>query len=337
MSGREPSEPVSSTLQPSENSPRDPTLYRRLAQRMGGDHLDRRLQLQARRGVKLYTIGGYALLPPRNAQRVHALLKLFFRSTGILRRGQLNCLDYRLEQVRLHLQGLPAAFQGFRILQLSDLHADGIPDAGVMLSSLLQSIDCDLCVITGDYRFDTHSEYLAAMTNTAKIVSAVRSNFGVVGVLGNHDDIEFVPELENMGVRLLLNESMRIEKDGHSLLLAGVDDPHMYKCHDLDKALSTRRAQETTLLLAHTPEIYTQAEQAGVEYLLCGHTHGGQVCLPRNIPIISNAASPRRYSRGLWRYRDMWGYTSRGTGSSGLAVRYCCPPEITLHILNLRS
>ena len=337
MSGLDSYGRTPSSFQSTDRLSVDPSLYRRLAQRIGRDHLDRRLQIQARSGVKLYTIGGYALLPLRNAQRFHALLKLFFRSTGLFRRGQVNCLDYRLEQVRLHLQGLPAAFQGFRILQLSDLHADGIPDAGVMLTSLLQSMDCDLCVITGDYRFDTHSEYLAAMTTTAKIVAAVRSKFGVVGVLGNHDDVAFVPELENMGLRVLLNESIRIEKDGQSLLLAGVDDPHMYKCHDLDKALSARRDRETALLLAHTPEIYAQAERAGIEYLLCGHTHGGQVCLPWNIPIISNASSPRRYCRGLWRYRGMWGYTSRGTGSSGLAVRYCCPPEITLHILNLRS
>ncbi len=271
---------------------------------------------------------------PHNAKRFHALLKLFFQSCGVFRKGQKNCLDYRLERVRVQLENLPPAFQGFRILQLSDLHADGMVDAGLNLRNRLKGISCDICVITGDFRFDTHSEYLSAMTISKNIVSEMQAQYGVVGVLGNHDFIEFVPELEAAGIQMLLNESIRIEKHGQSLFLAGIDDYHMYKCHDLDKALSGRKKHETSLLLSHTPEIYFQAEKAGIDYCLCGHTHGGQICLPWRIPIISNASCPRRYASGSWRYKKMRGYTSRGTGSSGLAVRYCCPPEITLHILS---
>ncbi|MCF8038873.1 MAG: metallophosphoesterase [Desulfohalobiaceae bacterium] len=312
----------------------DQSDYQRIETRLGKDHLEKRLQNQVRRAAKLYTIGGLSFFHPKNAKRFHLLLKLFFQALGVFRRGQMNCLDYRPEEVPVALKRLPGAFREFRVLQLSDLHADGIPDTGVRLRNLLQGIECDLCVITGDFRFDTYSEYLAAMTTTKNIVSAVKATHGIFGVLGNHDYIEFVPELEKAGIQLLLNESIRIEKGGRSLLLAGVDDPHMYRLHDLKKALHDRRNGEISLLLSHTPEIYSQAEEAGVDYLLCGHTHGGQICLPGRKAIISNAFCPRRYCAGLWRYRNMWGYTSRGTGSSGLAVRYFCPPEITLHILS---
>lgn len=312
----------------------DTSDYLKLEQRIGSQHLKKRFEVQLKRAGKLYTIGGLTLFHPTNAKRFHALLKMFFQCLGTFARGQKNCLEYRLEEVRVRLKGLPSAFQGFRILHLSDLHADGIPDTGVKLCSLLQGLDCDLCVITGDYRFDTYSEYLAAMTTTQKILSAVNSKCGVLGVLGNHDYIEFVPWLEKAGLRLLLNESVRIVKNGQSLLVAGVDDPHMYQCHDLEKALRDRNSREISLLLAHTPEIYKQAEKAGIDYSLCGHTHGGQICLPWKQSIISNASCPRRYCNGLWRYKNMWGYTSRGTGSSGLAVRYCCPPEVTLHVLS---
>ncbi len=312
----------------------DARVYSRLEKRIGTEHLRNRLQFQARHAVKLYTIGGLSMFHSQNAKRFHALLKLFFQACGAFGKGQRNCLDYRLEKIQVQLPNLPAAFQGFRILQMSDLHADGMADAGVSLRKRLQNISCDLCVITGDFRFDTHSEYLAAMVATKNIVSAVQAEYGVVGVLGNHDFIEFVPELEAAGVQVLLNESMRIEKHGQSLFVAGIDDCHMYKTHDLERALQARKRQETSLLLSHTPEIYLEAEKAGIDYCLCGHTHGGQICLPTRKPIISNASCPKRLASGLWRQGAMWGYTSRGTGSSGLAVRYWCPPEITLHILN---
>lgn len=307
--------------------------FGRLERRIGTEHLRRRLEIQVKRAVKLYTVGGFSLFLPTNAKRIHALLKLFFQACGIFSRGRMNCLDYRLERVQVSLANLPPAFHGFRILQLSDLHADGIPDAGLMLRDILSRIECDLCVFTGDYRFDTHSEYLAAMTATRHIVSSVHSAHGLLGVLGNHDFIEFVPDLEEAGLHMLLNESIRIEKNGASILVAGVDDAHMYRCHDLQKAFQERKDKEPAILLSHTPEIYARAERAGVDYLLCGHTHGGQVCLPWRTAIISNADCSRRYCKGSWRYKRLQGYTSRGTGSSGLAVRYCCPPEITLHVL----
>jgi len=91
--------------------------------------------------------------------------------------------------------------------------------------------------------------------------------------------------------------------------------------------------KEVRILLSHTPETYAEAEDAGVDYIICGHTHGGQVCLPGGIPIITNAKCPRSFCSGSWEYRKMLGYTSRATGSSGLSVRFNCPPEITIHKL----
>jgi hypothetical protein len=78
----------------------------------------------------------------------------------------------------------------------------------------------------------------------------------------------------------------------------------------------------------HTPELVDEAAAAGVDLYLCGHTHGGQICLPWIGPIIVNANCPRRYARGLWRHRHMQGYTSPGVGTSGVPVRFFCPPEI---------
>jgi predicted MPP superfamily phosphohydrolase len=86
-------------------------------------------------------------------------------------------------------------------------------------------------------------------------------------------------------------------------------------------------------LLSHTPEIYRQAAHADFKLLLSGHTHGGQVCLPGSIPITLDAVLPRHMGSGPWKYHNMSGYTSVGVGSSIVAVRFNCPPEITLHHL----
>ncbi|MGB3390432.1 MAG: hypothetical protein WBA88_20910, partial [Pseudaminobacter sp.] len=89
--------------------------------------------------------------------------------------------------------------------------------------------------------------------------------------------------------------------------------------------------QSFSVLLSHTPEIYRQAAHAGFDVLLAGHTHGGQICLPGGVPITLDAKLPRAMGAGAWIYNDMVGYTSVGAGTSIVAARLNCPPEITLH------
>jgi predicted MPP superfamily phosphohydrolase len=87
------------------------------------------------------------------------------------------------------------------------------------------------------------------------------------------------------------------------------------------------------ILLSHTPELYRQAAHAGFDFFLCGHTHGGQICLPGGVPVILEAKIPRRLGSGAWSHGPMQGYTSRGAGTSVVDVRFNCPGEITLHRL----
>src|SRR5690606_31536466 len=110
-------------------------------------------------------------------------------------------------------------------------------------------------------------------------------------------------------------------------------DPHYYRADNLEKAAAGLPDGAVTILLAHSPEIYRHAAYADFDLLLCGHTHGGQICLPGGRPIICNANSPRELCRGAWRYRDLQGYTSLGSGACMVDVRINCPPEITVHHL----
>ena len=143
-----------------------------------------------------------------------------------------------------------------------------------------------------------------------------------------------LPDMEDLDIHVLMNEHVSHIYEGETLYLAGIDDAHFFGVHDIATALTGIPIEACAILLSHTPEVYRQAAHAGTDLLLCGHTHGGQICLPGGYPLTLDARIPRRFGNGAWQYADMLGYTSPGAGSSIVDVRLNCPPEITLHILN---
>ena len=136
-----------------------------------------------------------------------------------------------------------------------------------------------------------------------------------------------------MGIRMLLNECETLSRDGQSIYLAGIDDAHYFRVDNIEKAASDIPHDGFSILLSHTPEIYRQAAHAGFDLILCGHTHGGQICLPGSFRSRSIRCCRAASVSGAWRYRDMVGYTSVGAGTSIMPVRLNCLPEITLHHL----
>jgi predicted MPP superfamily phosphohydrolase len=146
-----------------------------------------------------------------------------------------------------------------------------------------------------------------------------------------------VPAFEEMGIRMLLNEQERIERNGAVIHLAGVDDAHFYRMDNIEKAAHGIPHDAFSILLSHTPEIYRQAAHADFNVILSGHTHGGQICLPGGIPITLNCVLPRSMGNGSFRHHDMIGYTSAGAGTCMVPARFNCPPEITLHHLHRPS
>ena len=115
------------------------------------------------------------------------------------------------------------------------------------------------------------------------------------------------------------------------------DSPHSYKTADAGEAFRDVPAQAFTIFLAHSPETYREASQFQAQLYLCGHTHGGQICLPARVkrgPILTNSRAPRFTASGNWQYQEMQGYTSRGAGSSSIPLRFNCTSEITLITLS---
>lgn len=311
-------------------SPHKNPLNKLLEKRISPIHLRTRLGIESDRDRRI--LGqGVNLFHIENWYSIHAVIRGVLRATGLHDRGRRNALRLTTSHNNIVLPSLPESFEGYKILHLSDLHLDINPHMADVLIDRISAVDYDVCLITGDYRAKTFGAYDKALEAMQKVNSSL--NAPVYSILGNHDSIQMVPGLEAMGIEVLLNESVAIERNGESLYLVGIDDPHYYEVHNIEKAATGVPLNAVSIFLSHSPETYRKASLAGFDVFLCGHTHGGQICLPGGIPLMCNAKAPRRLCNGAWQYEQMKGYTSRGSGVSVVDVRYNCEPEITVHTL----
>jgi hypothetical protein len=306
-------------------------VYELLEKRLGRRHARLRFGVENEheaqvfdQGIDYFHIGNLRLSP--------LMIRTCLKLTGLYGRGCRNAAQIEVRHNHIRLPKIPKAFDGFVILHLSDLHVDMNQGAMEHLRGILQEIKYDLCVFTGDYRGKSFGPYEEALLGMARVCAELRKP--LYGVLGDHDTIRMTPGLEEIGIRMLLNESITIERDNQHIYLAGIDDAHFYGADNIEKAASEIPRDEFSILLSHTPEIYRQAAYADFDLLLSGHTHGGQICLPGRIPLTLDSVLPRHMGSGAWKYNDMIGYTSVGAGSSIVPARFNCPPEITLHHLN---
>ncbi len=234
-----------------------------------------------------------------------------------------------IERQQIYLRRLPKALDGLRIVHLSDFHYGPIVNPEHLKRAIEAANDLrpDLIALTGDYI--SHDRSYAAPC--AELVGRLRARYGVFAVLGNHDhwtDAALIADLFRAeGIRVLLNEGMRVDLSGESFWLAGVNDT-MVGLEDLPLALAGSSDNEMRLLLAHNPIILRRAARAGVDLVLSGHTHGGQVTLR---PEKNRSGRPRRrLLRGLGRRGDTQIYVTRGLGTVVLPIRYGCPPEVSV-------
>jgi len=246
----------------------------------------------------------------------------------------------RLEVVRpeLTLPRLAAAFDGYRIVQIGDLHLDdwAKPARLHRIAEMVNAERPDLVVVTGDF-----ASYSAKKLDTERLVGALRrlsAPDGVLAILGNHDyltDVKLIRRcIREAGLTELINESVTLRRGGSELHVAGVDDV-MEGRSRLDLVLRDLPASGAAVLLAHEPDFADVAAATGrFDLQLSGHSHGGQV----RVPLLGKAVLPpfsQRYTRGLHRVGGMLVYTNRGLGTVHARLRFGCRPEITA--LTLRA
>jgi predicted MPP superfamily phosphohydrolase len=255
---------------------------------------------------------------------------------AILQAAMIEPYRVEISHQPIKIKKLPAEFEGFRIAQLSDLHhspflgASGIEAA----CNRATALNPDLIVLTGDYV--SHStEYIAGC---ARAVSALKARAGVFAVLGNHDhwtDAAMMTQaLTQVGIRVLSNENVAIENAGKRIWLAGIDDM-MVERDDLPAALKGTSNSDVRILLSHNPAIIREAARAGIDLVLSGHTHGGQINWRLLVGREQSAGRwfrrrSRRFIRGHAELGDTHLYVNRGLGTVVVPLRYGCPPEITL-------
>ncbi|HEY0004823.1 MAG TPA: metallophosphoesterase [Pyrinomonadaceae bacterium] len=234
-----------------------------------------------------------------------------------------------VEHRAIALRRLPAQLNGLRLVQLSDIHHSPFTGSQQIEHAIetANSLEPDIIALTGDY-VSHEREYAAPC---AEMLGRLRARYGVFAVLGNHDhwtDAALITDLFRLqGISVLINEGMRFELRGASFWLAGVDDT-MVGLEDLPLALAGSRRDEMKLLLAHNPVILRRAARAGVDLVLSGHTHGGQVTWRSE--QSASGRPRRRLLRGLGHQGETQIYVTRGLGTVVLPIRYGCPPEVSL-------
>ena len=311
-----------------------------LRNRSAGSSADAKLQWAAVRNA--IADGPYWIGPGGRRSRwrkllLNRLVALFakgIRLTPLYQRGRQNALNLGVFEFEVTLPGLPSKFDGCRILHVSDTHLDVFPELAYATRQLLDGVQVDVLMLTGDIQGDPRAPAALSTELLAQALSSVSVQGPRLAVLGNRDSVAMVEALETLDFEVLINRSIILERDNQRLRITGLDDVH---CFYTDEALTAlhEHGDECRIALVHSPEMADHAHAAGYGLYLCGHTHGGQICLPGGRPLLTQLTRCRHAATGLWRHGQMTGYTSSGIGVSDPPIRFNCQGGMA--IITLRS
>jgi len=227
---------------------------------------------------------------------------------------------------------IPASFDGYRIVQISDLHDATFGENQQRLVNKIRKAKPNMIVITGDIidsnRYD--------LENSLDVVDQIMELAEVYYVTGNHEvatnDVELIKEeLDSRGVHVLSNESMNITRDTASISVTGIDDPLFGQNATEMIDASNVQNDKFTVLLAHRPEDFQAYVDAGINLTFSGHAHGGQF----RIPFLGGLVAPGQgyfpeYTAGIHEQGDSRLVISRGLGNSIIPIRLFNLPEIVV-------
>lgn len=260
------------------------------------------------------------------------LLKIFIiglKFIGSYNKAYYNALDVKVNIIKLEYSNLPEQFDGFRILHLTDLHIDIAPNVDEKIIDAIKNLDYDVCLMTGDYRNSEYGSFKGIKKPLSNLMKNIKAKEGVFATLGNHDTYLMVSFFEEIGVEVLPNKTIDIVRGDKKISITGVDDVHSYYTDQAVLALE-QNINNFKIAMVHSPEIFDIAADNNYNLYLCGHTHAGQICLPSGKPLITHLYTGKKFYKGLWKYKQMNGYTSNGCGTSGIPIRINTQSEVTI-------
>ena len=249
---------------------------------------------------------------------------------------------FEVEEFELPVSGLSSSLSQFSVVQLTDIHVGPFMPAEALAAYVeaVNRLGPDMIALTGDFVSSSASE----VGPCVQVLSHLKARYGVFACMGNHDVYAGVEEemtrlFAEKGIRVLRNDAASLRVGNATLSILGIDDLNWGR-PDLSRALRNAgsEAGEARLLLSHRPEIFPAAAQKGIEVVLSGHYHGGQVKLASGPKSFSIARLITPYAEGLFHLsrrhqvapsaKDSVLFVSRGIGITGLPIRINCPPQI---------
>lgn len=242
----------------------------------------------------------------------------------------------KVRRLTLPLPTLPEAFDGVTLLHVSDLHLMRFGTIPRQLLRVLPTLPADLVVLTGDYKRHTYSSDGPIPGWMGRLAGACRAREGILAVLGNKDNAGMKRTFAPHGIDVLINESRTIERArpggaAERIHVLGVDQANPVLEPERAARLLDRLPREGfRILLAHTPDYVREASARGIELVLAGDTHGGQVLVPVLGALKVKSKLGRRYCRGVVREGGTTLHISSGCGTANVPFRLLCPPEVSL-------
>jgi predicted MPP superfamily phosphohydrolase len=207
-------------------------VHQELVQRLGRRYAEQRLRIETDHQAQIFG-QGINFFHFENLYSSEWLIRNTLRLVGLYRRGLKNATRVELRHNHIVLDRLPSAFDGLTILHISDMHVEMSLGAMQSLIKLVEVVDYDICVLTGDYRGKTWGPFEAAIEGLSWVRPHLREP--VYGILGNHDTIRMVPALEGLGIRMLINESDTLSRCDDRIHLDVIDDSHFFRAEQIYK------------------------------------------------------------------------------------------------------
>lgn len=233
------------------------------------------------------------------------------------------------------IKNLPEHFKNKKIVHISDIHFGMLfgKKSVAYLVEKINKIEPDFIFITGDFLSVNNKEKINVLADE---IIKLKAKYGVFAVFGNHDHYgdaaHLKKKLSEGGINFLVNQAKQVSSNNDKIWVIGIDDPY-HEFDDLKMALKDVPHDAVKILLAHSPEIIPEAVEEKIDFLLMGHTHGGQARLPGYKQMLYLSKSLKKYMGGFYKINKTQFYVNRGIGRVTLPIRFLSPPEAAIFVM----